>query len=120
MAILHKIKFFFLGIMTLGTLNGLMNSDKIVIVPEDFFEQDDEKDLDINNINIRDLKPENYDHAMDIRGVPTHLCPCGCNIWSLKAIFNDFEIATYFLDMECASCGTIATAPTPLDREYRG
>lgn len=68
-------------------------------------------------MDINDLKPENYDHAMDLRGTPTHLCPCGCNIWNVKVIFDDFEVATYFLDMECANCGTMATAPTLLDRE---
>lgn len=67
--------------------------------------------------DINDLKPENYDHAMDLRGTPTHLCPCGCNIWNLKVMFEDFEIATYFLDMECAHCGSKATAPTLIDRE---
>jgi hypothetical protein len=30
---------------------------------------------------------------------------------------EDFEIATYFLDMECVSCGSVATAPTPVDRK---
>ena len=70
-------------------------------------------------IDIKDLKPENYDHAMDLRGSPTHLCPCGCNIWNVKVIFEQFEIATYFLDMECASCGSMATAPTLLDREIQ-
>lgn len=68
-------------------------------------------------ITINDLKPANYDHAMDLRGAPTHLCPCGCNIWNVKVIFEDFEIATYFIDMECAHCGSMATAPTLLDRE---
>jgi len=68
-------------------------------------------------LDINDLKPENYNHAMDLRGTPTHLCPCGCNIWNVKVIFDDFEVATYFLDMECANCGTMATAPTLLDRE---
>ncbi len=61
--------------------------------------------------------PANYDNAMDLRGTPTHLCPCGCNIWNVKVMFEDFEIATYFLEMECANCGSMATAPTPLDRE---
>jgi hypothetical protein len=70
-------------------------------------------------IDIMDLKPENYDHAMDLRGAPTHLCPCGCNIWNVKVIFEQFEIATYFLDMECANCGSMATAPTLLDREIQ-
>jgi hypothetical protein len=68
-------------------------------------------------MDINDLKPENYDHAIDLRGTPTHLCPCGCNIWNVKVMFEDFEIATYFLDMECANCGSRATAPTLLDRE---
>jgi len=31
--------------------------------------------------------------------------------------FDNYEIATYFLDMECVECGNLATAPTPLDRE---
>jgi hypothetical protein len=66
---------------------------------------------------VYDLKPENYDHAMDLRGTPTHVCPCGCNIWNVKVIFEEFEVATYFLDIECANCGSMATAPTLLDRE---
>jgi len=65
---------------------------------------------------ILDLRPESYDNSIDLRGTPTHLCPCGSNIWNLKVIFEDFEIATYFLDMECVSCGSVATAPTPVDR----
>ena len=58
-----------------------------------------------------------YKNSMDLRGTPTHECICGCNIFNVKAIFDNFEIATYFLDMECAQCGSVATAPTPLDRE---
>jgi hypothetical protein len=69
--------------------------------------------------DILQLRPESYDKSMDMRGTPTHVCPCGSNIWSLKVIFEDFEIATYFLDMECVSCGSVATAPTPVDREGR-
>ena len=67
--------------------------------------------------DMKDMKIINYDNAMDLRGTPTHVCPCGCVIWDLKVIFDDFEIGTYFLDMECANCGSLATAPTPLDRE---
>ena len=72
-----------------------------------------------NSNDILQLRPESYDNSMDIRGTPTHLCPCGSQIWNLKVIFEDFEIATYFLDMECVSCGSVATAPTPVDREAR-
>jgi hypothetical protein len=67
--------------------------------------------------DILQLRPESYDKSIDLRGTPTHLCPCGSQIWNLKVIFEDFEIATYFLDMECVSCGSVATAPTPVDRE---
>jgi hypothetical protein len=56
-------------------------------------------------------------NALDLRGTPTHECICGSNIWSVRAIFQDFEISSYFLDMQCMECGTLATAPTPLDRE---
>ena len=56
-------------------------------------------------------------NAMDLRGTPTHQCVCGCNIFNVKVIFDNFEVATYFLDMECVHCGSVATAPTPLDRE---
>ena len=68
--------------------------------------------------DINDLRPD-YTRSMDIRGVPTHICPCGCNIWNLKTIFDDEtgDIDMYFLDMECALCGTLATAPTPDDSE---
>ena len=97
--------------LTLGSLKGLMESDKIIIVPEDFFEEDHEP------ASINDLKPDDYSRSMDIRGTPTHLCPCGCNIWNVKAVFDNYEIATYFLDMECANCGSLATAPTPIDRQ---
>lgn len=89
-----------------------LDKNRILIISDDNedidFEEEDMK-------HITDLKPENYDHAMDLRGTPTHVCPCGCNIWNLKVIFDENEIATYFLDMECAQCGSLATAPTPVD-----
>lgn len=67
--------------------------------------------------DISELKPD-YSKSMDIRGTPTSTCPCGCDIWNLKVIFDDDgEIGMYFLDMECADCGTLATAPTPNDIE---
>lgn len=80
---------------------------------------DKEDILDNQNLgpeDILNLRPENYDKAMDLRGTPTHLCVCGSQIWNVKVVFDNFEIGTYFLDMECASCGSIATAPTPVDR----
>jgi hypothetical protein len=54
---------------------------------------------------------------MDLRGTPTHMCVCGSEVFDVKVVFDNYEISTYFLDMECANCGNLATAPTPLDRE---
>ena len=64
--------------------------------------------------HITELKPAS-DEAMDIRGIPTTVCPCGSMVWNLKTVFNqdDGSIELYFVDMECAQCGTLATAPTP-------
>lgn len=65
---------------------------------------------------IRELKPD-YTGTMEYEDEILHECPiCESNIWNLKVAFEDYEISNYFLDMECASCGTFAKAPTPLDR----
>ena len=54
---------------------------------------------------------------MDYENEVLHECPvCESNIWNVKVCFEDYEIATYFMDMECAVCGTYAKAPTPLDK----
>ena len=52
---------------------------------------------------------------MDYRGMPVEVCPCGSEVWNVKCKFEDGEITMYFLDMECAVCGSLATAPTPVD-----
>lgn len=64
--------------------------------------------------HITELSPD-YQDSMDIRGIPTTICPCGSKMWNLKTIFEQDtgKIDMYFLDMECALCGTLATAPTP-------
>lgn len=63
--------------------------------------------------HINDVKPD-YTKAMDVRGGPTMVCPCGCYVWNLKVSFDeDGVIASYFTDMECIECGTLATAPMP-------
>lgn len=49
-------------------------------------------------------------------GTITHQCVCGSVLWKVLVTFDDFEIATYSLDMYCADCGAKAIAPTPLDR----
>ena len=66
--------------------------------------------------SIRQLKPD-YTGNMDYEHEICHECPkCESNLWNVKVSFDDYEIASYLLQMECAICGTYATAPTPLDR----
>lgn len=52
---------------------------------------------------------------IDLRGNPTHVCVCGSTVWNIKAMFENGAIALYFLDMSCAQCGFMATAPTEVD-----
>ena len=54
---------------------------------------------------------------MDLRDAdnPTEVCICGSTLWNVKAMFEDGEISLYMLDMECHLCGSLATAPTPID-----
>jgi len=54
---------------------------------------------------------------LDLRGTPTHACVCGSQHFYVRVIFENYEIATYFLDMQCTECGALLTAPTPLDRK---
>lgn len=72
------------------------------------------------SIEITELAPD-YTESMDIRGMPTTICPCGSKVWDVKTIFDPDtgEVDMYFLDMECAVCGTLATAPTPEDFEVQ-
>lgn len=110
---LSRLSALIFGLLTLGMAKEYLDKNRILIINDnvdDIAFEDEEEVKDIIN-----LRPENYDHAMDLRGTPTHVCPCGCNIWNVKVIFNNFEIGTYFLDMECAQCGSLATAPTPVD-----
>lgn len=67
-------------------------------------------------MDISELKPD-YTTAVDLRDKenPTHVCICGSELWNVKCMFTDYEISFYFLDMECAVCGSMATAPTLAD-----
>ena len=66
-----------------------------------------------------------YNRAMteklDARGIPTNECPtCANRLFTVQVSFDDdYNVGQYFLDAECAMCGTLVTAPTPLDHaEY--
>jgi rRNA maturation protein Nop10 len=57
---------------------------------------------------------------LNARGIPTSECPtCGGNIFKILAMFDNetYEISQYLLDAECDQCGTLVTAPTPIDME---
>lgn len=71
--------------------------------------------FDKKNLDKYEQKEESQ--GIDFRGTPSHVCVCGSEIWNVKVVFADHEISTYFLDMECAHCGSLATAPTPVDKE---
>ncbi len=111
---LNRLAALLFFLISVGAVREFLSKNTIVILDKDLEEEDEqEEDMD----EIINLRPDNYNNSMDLRGAPTHLCPCGCNIFNVKVIFNDYEIGTYFLDMECANCGSLATAPTPMDRE---
>lgn len=54
---------------------------------------------------------------LDARGIPTRECPsCASTLFTVQVVFDEaYEIAQYLLNAECAICGTLVTAPTPLD-----
>jgi hypothetical protein len=95
-----------------ATLIGLIG----IGVVKDFFNRYEVLIFDKNDIEEAKREERN---TMDLRGTPTHECICGSQVFYVKTVFNDYEIATYFLDMECVECGSLATAPTPLDREIQ-
>jgi hypothetical protein len=111
---LNRLAALLFGLITVGIVRDFLDKHTVIVLDkESSIDIEDDEDVE----DVVNLKPENYDHAMDLRGTPTHICPCGCEIFNLKVIFHENEIATYFLDMECANCGSLATAPTPIDNK---
>jgi hypothetical protein len=108
---LNRLAALLFGLISVGLIRDFFDKYTVIVLDKEFEEEEDDME------DIANLKPDNYENSMDLRGTPTHVCPCGCNIFNVKVIFNDYEIGTYFLDMECANCGSLATAPTPMDRE---
>lgn len=54
--------------------------------------------------------------GIDTRGIPTHSClNCGCEVFIIRATFDDYEIAMWWTEGTCADCGAPVTVPTPLD-----
>jgi len=56
---------------------------------------------------------------LDIRGIPTPVCPCcGSTLLRVTVMFDQetYEISGYLLnDAQCMLCQCLITAPTPLD-----
>jgi hypothetical protein len=69
--------------------------------------------------DIRDLlHGQDYSHSMDLRGNPIgDSCVCGCEVFIMLGSFTKGELTFYFLDAECAGCGSLVTLATPLDYE---
>ena len=44
------------------------------------------------------------------------MCACGSMLWNVQVMFDDYEIGMYLTEMECADCGSLATAPTLVDK----
>jgi hypothetical protein len=112
---LNRLSALIFVLLAVGVVREFLSKNEVIILNKEQLQEEFDEDEEMDD--VMKLRPENYDHAMDVRGTPTHVCPCGCNIWNVKVIFDDYEIATYFLDMECANCGSLATAPTPVDKE---
>ena len=110
---LNRLAALLVGLISIGMVRTFLSKYEVLIFDKEDLNQIKETG---GTKDIIHLKPENYDNAMDMRGTPTQVCPCGCDIWNVKVIFNESQIASYFLDMECANCGSLATAPTPIDR----
>jgi hypothetical protein len=72
-------------------------------------------------MNLLDFEPNSDLPQFDLSGIIMHECICGSDMWRVVVSFEDYEISSYMLDMECFHCGTRAKAPTPIDNpDYEG
>jgi hypothetical protein len=94
-----------------ATLVGLIG----IGVIREFFSRYDV--LVFNKNDVEEARQESNWNPVDLRGTPTHACICGSTHFYVRTVFENYEIATYFLDMQCTECGALLTAPTPVDRE---
>lgn len=91
-----------IGVVALNVISFFKNNTVLVFNNRDIDDVIIDKDDDLN---------------LDLRGTPTHECICGSAVFNVPVVFENYEISNYFLDMQCIKCGSIYTAPTPLDRE---
>ena len=63
----------------------------------------------------QDLPPK---FGSDLRQLgPIHVCPCGSQVFSIMASFEDYELSWYFLDGTCVNCDNLVTVPCPVDKD---
>ena len=96
---LNRLSAVLLGLISVGVVRNFLDKYEVLVFDKNDLGEDEEPT------------------ALDLRGTPTHTCTCGSQTWYVKTVFENYEIATYFLDMLCSECGNLATAPTPVDRE---
>ena len=55
-------------------------------------------------------------------GVPTTVCPCGCDQFKAVVMFDaeTFDISWWTLQGHCYACGAMVTLPCPADKEDGG
>jgi hypothetical protein len=53
---------------------------------------------------------------VDLKGIPTHECLCGCDTFITAVKFDDYHIAWYTLQGKCYACGNMVTLPCEVDR----
>jgi hypothetical protein len=54
----------------------------------------------------------------DLTGEPTLACICGCLMFEITVMWDeDRTVGWYDLRQKCKDCGSISTAPTPIDGE---
>lgn len=49
---------------------------------------------------------------------PMHSCVCGCNVFHILASFDEGQVASYFTEAKCASCGSFVRVPTEIDGDF--
>lgn len=96
---LNRLSLVIAGLLSIGAARNFLSKYEVVVFDKN------------------DLGEDEDPTALDLRGTPTHSCVCGSNVWYVKSVFENYEISQYFLDMICASCGSLATAPTLIDKE---
>jgi hypothetical protein len=56
----------------------------------------------------------------DLTGTPAFACICGCQVFNLRVQWDEETRLPgwYDLEQECFECGTLLTAPTPIDEGF--